>query len=605
MPPFVAYHGVTASDHQARVDELAARGFRPVSLNVSGDPGDARYAAVWIQRPGVEWVAMHGVDAATYQARFDELVARGLSPSIVSATGSGGSASFTALFERIPRRWFARHGLRWGPDSDPDTITHQNARAFDEGYLPICLSAYGDPADLRYAGIWVGNEGVTPWSWWSISGDAYQRYFDALVRAGTRPAWVAPAPNGSYLAAYRDEAIGEWAARHGIDGGQYQAEFDVRVAAGLWPLVVQASGSAGATRYASLFVHDDKPLAKRWAVTGAGFSGDADLDDTVRGIMQAHSIRAGSVAVARDGVLLANRGYTWAEDGYPLTAPNTLFRQASVSKLFASAALEQLIAAGTLAPTTAAFPYLGITSAILPSQTADPLTSTITVRQLATQMSGLRRDFGTDLRTMAAALGRATTPTRDDTVRYLFGEPLDHAPGTGAQLYSNSAVVVLTSVVERAAGRSLTDYLSATVLSPLGITDIFVAGTAFGARLPGEVPTYDSPTVGDSLVDLSPGAVEAAAYGGQFVLEIGEGAGGLLTSTGSVARTIGSHAVWDTGPRVLATRHGAFDGTCTGASSRADGLDFAYAFNRRVSDAVHDSITQAIHAVLNRHGAGL
>jgi CubicO group peptidase (beta-lactamase class C family) len=72
----------------------------------------------------------------------------------------------------------------------------------------------------------------------------------------------------------------------------------------------------------------------------------------------------------------------------------------------------------------------GITTAILPTQTPDPLTSAITVRQLATQMSGLRRDFGTDLRTMAARLGRTTTPTRDDTVRYLYGEPLDHAPGT-------------------------------------------------------------------------------------------------------------------------------------------------------------------------------
>jgi hypothetical protein len=143
------------------------------------------------------------------------------------------------------------------------------------------------------------------------------------------------------------------------------------------------------------------------------------------------------------------------------------------------------------------------------------------------------------------------------------------------------------------------------VLAPLGITDIFVAATPVGARRPGEVPTYDCPVVGDSLLDLSPGAVEATTYGGQFVLEIGEGAGGLLTSTGTVARTIGTHAVWDTGPRMLATRHGDFDGTCAGASSRADGLDFAYAFNRRVPDAVHDGITQAIHAVLNRQGAGL
>src|SRR5262245_24875946 len=129
MAAFVAYHGSSATDHQARVDELAPQGFRPVALNVSGDPGDARYAAVWVQRPGVEWVAIHGFDAGGYQARFDELVGQGFSPSIVSATGPAASASFTALFERLPRRWFARHGLRWGPDTDPATITHENGRA--------------------------------------------------------------------------------------------------------------------------------------------------------------------------------------------------------------------------------------------------------------------------------------------------------------------------------------------------------------------------------------------------------------------------------------------------------------------------------------------
>ena len=35
MPPFVAYHGVSAADHQARVNDLAPQGYRPISLGVS------------------------------------------------------------------------------------------------------------------------------------------------------------------------------------------------------------------------------------------------------------------------------------------------------------------------------------------------------------------------------------------------------------------------------------------------------------------------------------------------------------------------------------------------------------------------------------------
>src|SRR5262245_7095139 len=59
MPPFVAYHGVDAATHQAKVDELAPQGFRPITLSVSGAPADARYAACWVQRPGPAWWAVH------------------------------------------------------------------------------------------------------------------------------------------------------------------------------------------------------------------------------------------------------------------------------------------------------------------------------------------------------------------------------------------------------------------------------------------------------------------------------------------------------------------------------------------------------------------
>ena len=253
MASIVAYHGVTASDHQTRFDQLAPQGFRPLSLNVSGDPGDARYAAVWIQRPGVDWVAMHGVDAATYQARFDELVAHGLSPSIVSATGPAASASFTALFERIPRRWFARHNLRWGPDTDPDTITHENGRASNEGYLPLCLSVYGDPSDLRYAGIWVGNERATPWSWWSISGDAYQRFFDALVRpAPARSGWRRPrTARTSPPTATRRSASGPPATVSTATSTRPSSTRRSRRGCGPWSSRRAAAGLAPATRRSS------------------------------------------------------------------------------------------------------------------------------------------------------------------------------------------------------------------------------------------------------------------------------------------------------------------------------------------------------------------
>jgi len=281
--------------------------------------------------------------------------------------------------------------------------------------------------------------------------------------------------------------------------------------------------------------------------------------------------------------------------------PDTSFRIASLSKMFAAAAVEHLVSTGRLTWGTAAFPFLGITGALLPDQAPDGATASITVKQLVCRRSGLQRDFGRDMRGIAARLGIATTPSRDQLVRYLYGEPLAAPPGSD-DLYSNSAFTVLTSVIERAAGSSFVDLLVAGVCGPMGIRDISLAATAAGARRVGEVRTYDNP--GIALSQLQPSAVVMApnAYGGDHVLENGEGAGGLMTSASSVARFIGSHAVWDVGRRQPGTRHGTLEGSCAGAVSRPDGLDVGYLFNRRVTDAEHDGITAALNSVVDQHG---
>jgi Bacterial tandem repeat domain 1 len=78
---------VTAAVHQANFNKLSSEGYRIISLSVYGDPGDPRYAAVWVQRQGPGWVAVHGVNSAGYQDFFNKSTAAGFVPVLVSATG--------------------------------------------------------------------------------------------------------------------------------------------------------------------------------------------------------------------------------------------------------------------------------------------------------------------------------------------------------------------------------------------------------------------------------------------------------------------------------------------------------------------------------------
>jgi CubicO group peptidase (beta-lactamase class C family) len=339
---------------------------------------------------------------------------------------------------------------------------------------------------------------------------------------------------------------------------------------------------------------------RRFTATGDGFVGSLELDTVVSRFMKAHDIRAMSLAIAREGTLSGNRGYTWAQPSYPITQPDTLFRVASVTKIFTCAAIDRLVKTGAIASTTPGFGFLGITSSLLPTQTPDAEIDQITVQQLATRFSGLQRDFGVDYRTIASRLGQTVPPTRAELVAYLYGEPLFARPGA-VDHYSNSAFTLLTSIIEKASGLSFIDYLRQVILEPLHLVDVRVGVTAANGRVPHEVSTYDDSGFSPSQADMAANATAPNAYGGQFTLENDEGAGSLIMSTGTVARFLATHAVWDIGPRQLGTRYGEFPGTGAGAVSRPDGIDFAYAFNRQVDTTHHDALVSQINAILDRH----
>ncbi|MBF9130159.1 serine hydrolase [Plantactinospora sp. S1510] len=611
MSGFAAYHQVDGTTHRRRFDELAGDGFRPVALNVSGDPGDPRYAAVWVRRPGPAWQGVHGLSARDYQSCVDELSDLGFAPTVLSVVGTSGAEVFAAVFEqRADEQWFARHGLGWGPDTNPDSLAFQQRRAYDEGYVPRCLAVYGQPTDRRFAGVWVRNSDAVPWSWWWTDCGAYQRFFAGLVEGGMRPAALSVATDGRVLSVFRGDQVGAWYAGHGMSADAYQQVFDAQNAEGRRPIVVAVGGAGDRARYAGVFAADDVPTSRRWNVTGADFAGADDLDAALRRFMVHRGIRAGSVAIGRAGTIVGSRGYTWAEPGCPVTAPGTTFRIASLSKIFTAAVVSRLVEAGRLAWNTAAFPFVGITSPLPSGTVVDPAVNAITVEQLVLRTSRLPRDFDREQREIAAQLGVPAAPVPlDILLRYLYGLPLAGDVPTGG-LYSNTAFQLLTVVVERASGLPFIGALDRYVLAEMDITDVAVGATAVRARQPGEVVGYDHADVHASQLDFAPDALAPNAYGGDLVLETAAGSGGLITSAPSIARTIARYPVWNadrthlTG-REVNTRYGATDGTSSGASSRRDGLDFAFLFNRRVSEAERGEIRDAINAVLHTHGRSL
>jgi len=138
---------------------------------------------------------------------------------------------------------------------------------------------------------------------------------------------------------------------------------------------------------------------------------------------------------------------------------------------------------------------------------------------------------GSALRLMGQDLSLNHVVSTRDVARYMYGEPLQYTPGTATlpfgQRYSNFGYMLIGMAVERIAGKPFHDYLRDSVLSPIGIADVFVANSL--ATRPREVQ-YNCTNAVPSVFrpDLDPSWM-CEPYGG-LATEVSPGSGGLLAS---------------------------------------------------------------------------
>src|SRR5258708_18810900 len=157
-PAFYAYHGVTGDEHKAHFDEWSVQGYRMICLSVYADPDSPLYAAVWVQRLGPAWEAVHGVDGSGYEACLDLLIGKGYVPILISATGSFSHTIFAAVLERgITDPWLARYGMPSGPVESARTFENENANALAHKMTLRSVASYSTAADRSYAAVWHSN----------------------------------------------------------------------------------------------------------------------------------------------------------------------------------------------------------------------------------------------------------------------------------------------------------------------------------------------------------------------------------------------------------------------------------------------------------------
>ena len=181
------------------------------------------------------------------------------------------------------------------------------------------------------------------------------------------------------------------------------------------------------------------------------------MDQVVRASVEAEEF-SGSVLVARDGEVLLDRGYGFANREWSI--PNdgdTKFRLGSVTKQFTAVAIMILNDRGLVDLDAPVKTYL---------PDAPAAWDGVTVRHLLAHTSGVPSFTSFDdfeaLKTRPATIDSLIARFRD--------HPLEFQPGEGWD-YSNSGYVVLTAVIEKASGKSYTEFVAENLFQPLGMSD--------------------------------------------------------------------------------------------------------------------------------------
>jgi CubicO group peptidase (beta-lactamase class C family) len=181
----------------------------------------------------------------------------------------------------------------------------------------------------------------------------------------------------------------------------------------------------------------------------------------------AAGVPAIQIAVSHGGRVIYSEAFGMTDQESATAAtPRSVMQIASVTKQFTAAAILRLAERGALTLDDRIDKFV---------PEFNPRGATITLRQLLSHTSGVRREWfppGPPWLDLTAPV------TREQTIKGLNnGQLLDFPPGTKLS-YSNAAYMLLGLAIESITGRSFADFIHSEFALPLGLIDTGVCGTS-------------------------------------------------------------------------------------------------------------------------------
>ena len=206
---------------------------------------------------------------------------------------------------------------------------------------------------------------------------------------------------------------------------------------------------------------------------------NALLDSVAPAAIAASFVPGAVVAIVRNDSVLALRGFGFArlEDSVRADPMRSIYRLASVAKLFVATAVLQRVAAGGLTLDRDVQDY--VPNVPIPRDYDAP----ITLRQLLTHTAGFDE--------RATGYGARTREDMRPLGEYLAERLPDRGWAPGALIgYSNHGMALAGYIAERESGQSFSALAERTVFTPLGMTSTYYIAPAADSLVEWAAPGY-------------------------------------------------------------------------------------------------------------------
>jgi N-acyl-D-amino-acid deacylase len=362
-------------------------------------------------------------------------------------------------------------------------------------------------------------------------------------------------------------------------------------------------------------------------VTGKDVPELKPIDELLTDYLRNNFLLAGaSVAIARNGRIVYARAFGYADvEAKQAAEPSSLFRIASVSKTFTSAAIMLLVQQSKLKLTDCVFPLLDLGMPFHETTPLDSRLNSITVHQVLCHCGGwaaniARNPFETwtgfdpmfSTQQIAQSLGTESPAHPIDIVRFMMTRPLEFPPGT-QYAYSNFGYCLLGRVIEKVSGMPYADFVTNKLFKPLEIAEPRVGRSLAEMRAKGEVRYYSADETTPTTKSVFGGKDVFWRYGG-FSVESMDSHGGWIATASNLARFGASLDMTNPSGPLTSESIGSMFSRPQGTGMTSNGIDLPeyYGYGWHVDSSMlegksewHDGSFSGTSAFLNRRSDGV